>query len=357
MPIIRPSLSSFSSQSAWQLTEELKALDTVAFGESLQQLFHHLNLTDEIPALLKSLTDSLSSYAVQYNLTIAYDAKCLSRTVGDRPEIVFADIPQEDFLVIFDLDETLAHVSKDASNDWVLFVRPMVHHVINLLAKSGIRLAVWTAAARSHALNALDIIDPEGKIEFVLHRDERDHHHCLNWSNDKLPEFVNTKALALLPGNLQARTILFDNSISSLAHPSSSPRSILVPDFKPTIGIDEEYYKHDRFWLNGLYLILHVYAKFKACLVHRSDTVDYLSSLAEDGMLQDSWQGRGSFLAIRTEYFPELSEFTLRSILKDIKFVPEGALPASEMLSCPVPHESVLPEDELQKQHKYALTV
>lgn len=217
-------------------------LTQIEFQKQLSELIFELSAGAKLDfAILKSLENINKFRSFPYNfeeikLRTESSFKVSRRKVSSDVKEVFSDLnPKNDLpIVVLDLDETLCHVYYDFDDfDHRLSPRPLVEAFIQLLHASGIELVVWTAGLQHHALSALELIDPMGCIQHVIHR-PREQQRDIWWSEKYSYEFCNRKALALVPPELLSRIIMIDDNPNAVAHPSSIIRSLVIPKYSST---------------------------------------------------------------------------------------------------------------------------
>lgn len=275
------------------------------------------------------------------------------RKVSSNVAEVFSDLNPKNRLpiVVLDLDETLCHAYVDPNfDDYRLSPRPMVEAFIQLLHTLGIELVVWTAGLKQHALSALELIDPTGCIQHVIHRPVGQKSEVY-WTKEYSDEYLHRKALALVPAQYHSRIIMLDDNTHSVAHPSSISRSIIVSKYACKQIVNRAYYGEptlDYELLPKLFLLLKLAIEAKQFPADRFCTADGLEKLCDMDLLIEarvSIRDVSLFYIVNLDSFPEIDKDNIQDIVAEL--LPKERLP---IYSLSYGHSCV--EEACAQQHR-----
>ena len=192
--------------------------EKIAFYQSILA-----DILAEYPAVVAKLAQILPEKSLIHSFIEDLSPETLKSTYEKR--FAYSDPsqvppPEEHILltVVFDLDETLLHAEYiKETREIHTKTRAFVLDLISILSEiSEIRMIVWSAGDQAHVASCLNFIDPQGKIQYFIHRDglynSDGQHSYANWSKSKSAEFAGQKKLNWLRG-CEGKIYLVDDSI------------------------------------------------------------------------------------------------------------------------------------------------
>lgn len=146
------------------------------FAANIAQVICKLHISPIKQEAIKNLLTTLKQrVSIPYNLSEVVAGEFKHQNTPDKisskvSEVVH-DITPGNPIVILDLDETLINVYKSTkTGNLHISPRPGAHLLIETLESIGIEIVLWTAGAKQHAQAALGIVDPNQRIQRVIHR-------------------------------------------------------------------------------------------------------------------------------------------------------------------------------------------
>lgn len=198
--------------------------------EELVGQFSRVGFADQVSSVFTTAEISDKLEVLPYTPSTDYISSNTERLFTHQLDQISSRLSSNSLKVIFDLDETLVHACAD-NGSYKLCLRPMVRLLIRILANMpGVEVMAWTAGHKGHAAKVLDIIDPDGYIKVAICRDPSyQSHNDPKWRNDQKGLVGYNKSFQLLPDDIRATAIIFDNTLDEIT--DTNGQGVHAPNF------------------------------------------------------------------------------------------------------------------------------